>query len=514
MGLLVLLGALVGAVLLDRTDELARQLRDNIQPARVSAYQLQSALRDQETGLRGYLISADRQFLGPYYEGVAAEQVAAQDLRERLAKRPDLAADLDAIEAAAANWRRDYAEPLIARVTPNTPTVVPGATAALGKAQFDYIRQLFTTQNDHLTAARVTAAARLLHMNGWRDRALAAMVLIFVATAGLLGFLVQRAVTRPLATLAAACRQITDGHFHDSIEPPRRPADIRGIAVDVENMRQRIVAELEASQTAQEQLDEQAAELRRSNAELEQFAYVASHDLQEPLRKVASFCQLLEKRYGDQLDERGIQYIDFAVDGAKRMQVLINDLLSFSRVGRLNTKYTKVELDTVLDTAVANLTAAIEESGAQIDRPTQPLPQIFGDPTLLAMLWQNLIGNAVKFRREDRAPHVVIACRRGVAEHDGSWVFSVSDNGIGIPEEFVGKVFIIFQRLHGRDTYGGTGLGLAMCKKIVEHHGGTVWIDTSYTDGTRFEFTLPIAEPDTEPAAEPDAEAIPEGADG
>ncbi len=121
------------------------------------------------------------------------------------------------------------------------------------------------------------------------------------------------------------------------------------------------------------------------------------------------------------------------------------------------------------------------------------------------MLWQNLIGNAVKFRREDRAPHIVIACRRGVDNQRGHWVFSVSDNGIGIPEEFVGKVFIIFQRLHGRDTYGGTGLGLAMCKKIVEHHGGTVWIDTSYTDGTRFEFTLPIAEPD--------AEATLEGAD-
>ncbi len=509
MGMLVLLGAVVGAVLLDRTDKLARELRDEIQPSRVSAYQLQSALRDQETGLRGYLISADRQFLGPYYEGVAAERLAAEELRGRLAKRPDLAADLDAIETTAANWRRDYAEPLIGRVTPNTPTVVPGATAALGKAEFDYIRQLFATQNDHLTAARETGAAKLMRMNDWRDRVLGAMVLIFVATAALLGVLVQRAVTRPLGRLAAACRRITDGHFTDVIEPPRRPADIRGIAVDVENMRQRIVAELEASQSAQVQLDEQADELRRSNAELEQFAYVASHDLQEPLRKVASFCQLLEKRYGDKLDERGIQYIEFAVDGAKRMQVLINDLLSFSRVGRLNTKYTEVELETALDSAVANLATAIEESGAEIVRPKHPLPQVCGDPTLLTMLWQNLIGNAVKFRREDRAPRVEIAARQGVDNQDGSWVFSVSDNGIGIPEEFVGKVFIIFQRLHGRDNYGGTGLGLAMCKKIVEHHGGTVWIDTSYTDGTRFEFTLPIAESE----AEPEAEAIPEGAD-
>ncbi len=168
-------------------------------------------------------------------------------------------------------------------------------------------------------------------------------------------------------------------------------------------MRRRIVDELEASSQAREQLDEQAAELRRSNAELEQFAYVASHDLQEPLRKVASFCQLLEKRYGDQLDERGQQYIDFAVDGAKRMQVLINDLLTFSRVGRLNSTQVKVNLDTVLDAAISNVATAIEETGAEITR-SGPLPTVMGDPTLLTMLWQNLVSNAVKFRREDVPP--------------------------------------------------------------------------------------------------------------
>ena len=145
-------------------------------------------------------------------------------------------------------------------------------------------------------------------------------------------------------------------------------------------MRQRIVDELEASRSAREALDEQADELRRSNAELEQFAYVASHDLQEPLRKVASFCQLLEKRYGDKLDERGTEYIGFAVDGAKRMQALINDLLTFSRVGRLNATHTEVDLDTALDTALNNLSTAIEESAAEIVRPDKPLPTVDGDP--------------------------------------------------------------------------------------------------------------------------------------
>ena len=272
--------------------------------------------------------------------------------------------------------------------------------------------------------------------------------------------------------------RITDGHFDEKIVPSG-PKDIRAIATDVENMRQRIVAELDAAKSARATLDEQTIELRRSNAELEQFAYVASHDLQEPLRKVASFCQLLEKRYGDQLDERGTEYIAFAVDGAKRMQVLINDLLTFSRVGRLNSTYTDVNLDESLDDAVANLSTAIEESGAEVVRPG-PLPVVFGDPTLLTMLWQNLIGNAMKFRRPDEAPRIVIDAQPGA----GEWSFSVSDNGIGIGEEFVDKVFVIFQRLHAREVYSGTGIGLALCKKIVEHHGGTIWIDTSYTAGT------------------------------
>jgi light-regulated signal transduction histidine kinase (bacteriophytochrome) len=250
-------------------------------------------------------------------------------------------------------------------------------------------------------------------------------------------------------------------------------------------------------------LDEQTVELRRSNAELEQFAYVASHDLQEPLRKVASFCQLLEKRYGNELDGRGIEYIAFAVDGAKRMQVLINDLLTFSRVGRLNSTHTDVDLGATLDAALENLATAIDESGAEVTR-TGPLPEVIGDPTLLTMLWQNLIGNAVKFHREGVAPRIVIELGGYGGADDGEWLFSVSDNGIGIAEEFTDKVFVIFQRLHGRDEYSGTGIGLALCKKIVEYHGGNIRVDSSYTEGTRFLFTLP-ATPPTEPNKIPTA---------
>ncbi len=508
MGVVVISGAVGGAVLMNRTDTVSSELIDHLQPARVAAYRLQAGLRDQETAVRGYAIAADSQFLAPYADGQRTESAAAEDVRNLLQGRDALLADLDAVERAAASWRSSYAEPLIASVVAGHPSVVDSRTNEQGKGEFDNLRGLFDAQNRHLEQARSTDTTRLASIRQWRDRVLAIMVGAFVLMAVALAMLVRSSVTRPLDALAAACRRITQGNFDERIVP-QGPTDIRAIAVDVEEMRRRIVEELDASQFARAALDEQAEELRRSNTELEQFAYVASHDLQEPLRKVASFCQLLEKRYADKLDDRGIEYINFAVDGAKRMQVLINDLLTFSRVGRINASHTEVDLNQAVATATNNLATAIAESGAQVLLPPEGLPRVDGDPTLLAMLWQNLIGNAVKFRREGVAPQIVIDCRPGTGDDAENWVFTLSDNGIGIAEEFVDKVFVIFQRLHGRDAYTGTGIGLALCKKIVEHHGGTIRIDTSYADGTRFVFTLP-ATPTTVPnvIASEDSEGV------
>lgn len=507
IGTAVLACSIAATILVGQADKVSNQLRDGIQPARIAAYQLQAALRDQETAVRGYLITGDPRFLDPYNDGRTAETDAAEQIRQSLAGNEELLVDLDTIEAAADTWRAEYADRLIATATPAQP--VEDASIDEGKVLFDRLRALFTIQNDHLSEARATGLAHLDEIRSWRDAVMIAMILTFVTTAVLLAVVMRNAVTRPLSALAAACRRITEGNFGERIIP-RGPRDIRAISADVEDMRQRIVDELEISRAAREALDEQADELRRSNAELEQFAYVASHDLQEPLRKVASFCQLLERRYGDKLDERGIEYIGFAVDGAKRMQVLINDLLTFSRVGRLNATNTEVDLNSVVAAALSNLTTTIDETGAQIVLPDAPLPTIDGDPTLLAMVWQNLIGNAVKFHREGTAPRIVIECEEGTGEDAEKYLFTVTDNGIGIAAEFVDKVFVIFQRLHGRDAYTGTGIGLALCKKIVEHHGGTIWIDTSYTDGTRFTFTLPIT-PTTAPdlAPQPQLEGTP-----
>jgi len=237
-------------------------------------------------------------------------------------------------------------------------------------------------------------------------------------------------------------------------------------------------------------LEEQAVELRRSNEELEQFAYVASHDLQEPLRMVSSYCQLLKRRYADKLDESAREFIEFAVDGATRMQQLIKDLLAFSRVGRSGGTLEPLDMNAVVDGALKNLAGAIAEGNARVERGDLPL--INGERALLTQVFQNLIGNAIKFRRDGVAPVIRISAKPG---RRGSAHFTVEDNGIGIDPQNLERAFVIFQRVHDREKYSGTGIGLAITKKVVEHHGGRIWIQSTVGEGSRFQFTLPLAEP-------------------
>lgn len=511
---LVLAGGGVVAYLVHRTAVATDELSTRIQPARAEALRLQNALVNQETGVRGYSTTADRQFLQPYTDGLEAEQMAVERMVELVGDHDDLVQDLDEIEQAAGRWRAEYAEPLVAGVTPGEPRAADERAARRGKEVFDRIRALFDDQNATFDRAVEDGRADLVRIRNIRSWVLLGVGVAFLVATATLGVLVRRLVIRPMDRLRTTSEEVAGGAFDRSIDLDG-PPDVRAVAGAVEAMRRRIVQELDGSLAQQERLerqtaalDAQALELRRSNNELEQFAYVASHDLQEPLRKVASFCQLLEKRYGDELDERGKQYIDFAVDGAKRMQVLINDLLTFSRVGRVADTSEPVSLDTALDGAIANLEASIEDSGARVTRPAS-LPDVVGDPTLFVMLWQNLVGNAIKFRRPDRAPAVEITAE--VHDDDGTpvWELAVTDNGIGIDREFADKVFVIFQRLHSRESYSGTGIGLALCKKIVEHQGGRIWIDTDHTDGTRFRFTLPVA-----PQSTPVTASAPDAAEG
>jgi PAS domain S-box-containing protein len=239
---------------------------------------------------------------------------------------------------------------------------------------------------------------------------------------------------------------------------------------------------------AEQRLAERARDLARSNAELEQFAYVASHDLQEPLRMVASYNQLLARRYAGKLDKDADEFISYAVEGATRMQRLINDLLAYSRVGTRGGAFVPVSMDKVLATARGNLGKTITEQGAEVT--SDPLPEVTGDEGQLTQLLQNLLSNAVKFHGE-APPRVHVGVRRQADD----WAFFVRDNGVGIEPQFFERIFVIFQRLHTRDRYPGTGIGLAICKKVVERHGGRIWVESQPGAGSTVWFTLPFVPP-------------------
>jgi PAS domain S-box-containing protein len=246
------------------------------------------------------------------------------------------------------------------------------------------------------------------------------------------------------------------------------------------------IRDVTARKIVDTRLQATAADLARSNAELEQFAYVASHDLQEPLRMVASYTQLLARRYQGKLDQDADEFIGFAVDGARRMQELINDLLTYSRVGTRALQLEEVDTAQVVDQVVADLAAAIAETQANITRDN--LPTLRADHIQVRQVFQNLIANGIKFHRPDDTPRLHIS----VTRQHAMWQFSITDNGIGIEPQYQERIFALFQRLHSRAEYPGTGIGLAICKKIVERHGGQIRVDSELGRGTNFVFTLPI----------------------
>ena len=266
---------------------------------------------------------------------------------------------------------------------------------------------------------------------------------------------------------------------------------IRKLSVDLEEKKEieksinlRLQAELVERKLAEEKLELTLEDLERSNKELEQFAYVASHDLQEPLRKVASFTELLERRNKGRLGDDADRYIEYIVDGAKRMSLLINDLLTFSRIGTKGRAFEKTDFNTVLAHAIDVLQLRIRESGATITADTMPVLE--ADSTQIGMVFQNLVANALKFRSPE-PPVIGVSARRD----GGAWIFSVRDNGIGIDAEYFERIFGMFQRLHSKAEYPGTGIGLAICKKVVERHGGDIWVESEPGKGSIFYFSIP-----------------------
>jgi PAS domain S-box-containing protein len=247
-----------------------------------------------------------------------------------------------------------------------------------------------------------------------------------------------------------------------------------------------IVRDITERKKAGEILKSKLEELARSNEELEQFAYVSSHDLQEPLRMISSYLQLLQRRYQGSLDDKADKYIYYAVDGASRMQNLINDLLEFSRVTTRARDPVPMDSEFILDQVLSNLEVFIEENEATVSHCS--LPEVMADYSQMVQVFQNLIINGIKFRSEE-APQIHISAEKKESE----WVFSVQDNGIGIDPQYSKKIFEVFKRLHKKEEYPGTGIGLAICKKIVERHGGRIWVESELDKGSTFYFTLPIS---------------------
>ncbi len=484
--LLTLIAVIVG-LLVDSKRE-GDELIDRWDPAFLTSQNALAAMVNQETGVRGFALGRDEQLLQPYNLYSVLESGAQSTLRRYLRGNDELIALLNDYRDAVEVWQMTIALPVIERVRAGDPTAVDTASSDEARATFDQIRVASSRLTDGIDRQRMesTAARERAFTYVWIGIGVGTGVLLVAAA--LLWRGLRRSVLRPIDDLADQTRVVANGSLGRHIVQSG-PSEIVDLGRDVEVMRARLAAQIERIEQARLRLEQRSAELARSNADLEQFAYVASHDLSEPLRKVTNFCQLLERQYADQLDDKARQYIGFMVDGAKRMQALINDLLSFSRVGRSIESFVPVDLDSALTRALANLDVTMSAAGAEVVvRGT--LPTVPGDPILLTALFQNLVVNAIKYRSPDRPSRTEVSAE----QRDDHWLVSVDDNGIGIDPQYAERIFTIFQRLHLREEYDGTGIGLALCRKIVDFHRGHISLVEKTDPGARFQFTLPVTQ--------------------
>ena len=426
-------------------------------------------LLDAETGQRGYILAGEQSELEPYNEALAHVHQNVSDLRALTADNATQQRALDRLEPFIAKMLATLQERIAIRDRDGLDAAAEEVRKGAAELHMQEIRAGIGGMRQEEN--------RLMLIRTEHSEASSRKTTVMIVTAGCLAV-----VFLGLAAVFLGQR----------LEQRQRSEEIRRLNIDLE----RRVSERTA------QLSERAKELERSNADLQQFAYVASHDLQEPLRMVASFTQLLAKRYGDKLDNDAREFIDYAVDGATRMQTLISDLLDYSRVGAQGNSLKRTECQDLFDRVLLSLKIIIEESKAVITH--DPLPVVLADPLQLGQLFQNLLANAIKFKSE-APPRIKIS----VEESGSDWKFSFYDNGIGIAPEHADRIFIIFQRLHSRTEYPGTGIGLAICKKIVERHGGRIWVEPSPEGGSAFCFTIPAVPVQTQEEREQNELRIP-----
>ncbi len=415
-----------------------------------------SALKDAETGQRGYLLTGQQSYLEPYNLTLKTIARQIEELETLTAGTPSQQQQVASLKPLVAAKLAELRETIGLRKKKGFDTAVQVVLTNEGQQLMVQIRkkiqQLQVENNEQLQQRLQTKEKDVRRSHYLLSGGILLNLVAF--------YLVYRAIVREMAK--------------------RRQAEalLKQLNDELENRVQERTA----------QLKEANSNLIRSNKELEQFAYVASHDLQEPLRAVTSYAQLLARKYQGNLDAKADKYINYLVEGATRMQQLINDLLEFSRVGTRSKELVPTACEVVLSHVLDNLKVAIAESNAVVTH--DPLPTVMGDEIQLIQLLQNLISNAIKFHREE-PPRVHVKAEQG--EKEKEWVFSVRDNGIGMDSEYFERIFTIFQRLHSKSEYPGTGIGLAVCKKIVECHGGRIWLESELGVGTVFYFTLPLS---------------------
>jgi signal transduction histidine kinase len=408
---------------------------------------------DAETGQRGYIITGEVSYLEPYNNARGHVRQNLAELRTLTADNANQQSALDLLEPATATMLSTLQERIEIRDREGLAAAAELVRTRSAKLHMDEIRAL-------IAGMRLEENGLLKSRSEEADASLRKTRVVIVV-GEILGF--------AFLSLAGAIVG------QEMRRRGRAEQEIRQLNTDLE----RRVAERTA------ELDERAKELGRSNSELQQFAYVASHDLQEPLRMVASFTQLLAKRYKDKLDDDAREFINYAVDGETRMQTLISDLLAYARVGTQGKPLAPTDCEALFKRVLESLRFVIGETGVVISH--DPLPTVMADPQQLGQLFQNLLTNAIKFRGAE-TPRVNVSVERNGSE----WKISFRDNGIGIAEEHVERIFVIFQRLHTKTEYPGTGIGLAICKKIAERHGGRIWVEAS-PEGSTFCVTIPAA---------------------
>ena len=451
----------------------------------IETHGLLESLINMETGARGFLLTGRPEFLEPYTAGARDFAFHWQTARDLTRDRPDQTARLDQLLKEQRVWRDQAITPLLAQPRQLAGSNAAGAmvvgNAEARKLQMDQMRSVIGAIQGTEIQLQAERQEEQRRLKLWTESTLWAGGLFSI----LLTIALISLAARNSLEIADANRRLSGANVQLA-EANQRLGQANA---KLEETNERLKNEVIERRRAEDLLRETVSDLERSNADLEQFAYVASHDLQEPLRAVGGCVQVLQRRYQGQLDERADSLVLHAVEGAQRMQNLINDLLAYSRLGTRTREFESVALEGVVDTVLSSLRVSIAESGAEVTR--DPLPQVHGEPAQLGQVFQNLIANAVKFHGEAPA-RVHIGCLPGSGALAGFWVFSVTDNGTGIDPQYFERIFVMFQRLHTRNEYSGTGIGLAVCKKVVERHGGRIWVEARLGAGSKFLFTLRI----------------------